>query len=155
MLCARDLDKDIGLQAQLDAACRYGNGAFCRSRRIFGSAKLSAQVNGFEVITVFPVPLLTLPAMIFFNTFSFSACLLSANLPRVGQKPSAANRTGSLACTCHFHRALSYRSGCWHDFIECWIALEGRCLGLQIRPVSTQQISGQVGPITAGRWVHF
>ena len=86
MLCARDIDDDIGLQAQLDAACRYGNGAcaFCRDRRIFGSAKLLAQINVFEVITVLAVPLLTLPAMIFFNTFSSAAGLLSADLPRIG-----------------------------------------------------------------------
>jgi len=83
MLCAHDPDDDIGLQAQFDAARRYCNGAFWCSRRIFGPAKLFAQVNDFEVITVLAVPLLTLPAMIFFNTFISAASLLSADLPRV------------------------------------------------------------------------
>jgi hypothetical protein len=106
---ANDIDHDIGLQAQLDAAWGQVSGtSFGSSRRVSGFGQLGAQIVGFEVIAVFTVPLPALPAMMFFPALGSATGLLSANLPQIRQKPFSANHAGSLACACSWHRALSY-----------------------------------------------
>lgn len=106
---ANDIEHDIGLQAQLDAAWGdAGSTSFGSSRRVSGFGQLGAQVVGFEVIGVLTVPLPALPAMMFFSALGSTTGLLSANLPRIRQKPFAANLAGSFACACSWHRALSY-----------------------------------------------
>lgn len=85
---ANDIDHDIGLQAQLDAAWGHvSSTSFGRSWRVSVFRQLGAQVVGFEVIGVFTVPLLALPPMMFFSALGSTTGLLSADLPRVRNKP--------------------------------------------------------------------
>lgn len=79
---ANDIDHDIGLQAQLDAAWGHVSGtSFGSSRRVSGFGQLGTQIVGFEVIAVFTVPLPALTAMMFFSALGSATGLLSANLP--------------------------------------------------------------------------
>ena len=111
--CTDDINNDILRQGYLDTAGRDDNcGSFLCCRRVLGMKQLFTQIIGLEIFPVFPVPLPTLPTMMFLSAIGIFAGLLPADLPRVGHKPFAANPARPLRCTCSLHRALSYR---WID----------------------------------------
>jgi hypothetical protein len=78
-----------------------------QSTTLYSMVQLGAQIVGFEIIAVFAVPLPASPTMQFSLTGRIGASLLSADLPRIRQKPFAANPAWPLTCVRFWHRALS------------------------------------------------